>query len=100
MFDEEKHKQKCQPYVDKLKVELDKKGISFSTDKWNVIFTKGDNEYRIADRCFYRFSGLCMRYKVQSVNKKGVHTIEEIPVKLEEYITGYMKNLILKHFEE
>jgi len=98
MFDEQKHIIKCQPHVDKLMVDLNKEGITLSSNKWNVIFTKGDKELTIADRCFYRFSGLCMRYKVKSVGKGGIQNIEDIPVKLEEYITSYMKILILKHF--
>jgi len=99
MFDEEKHKLICHHYVATLVNDLAKDGITMTTDKWNVIFSKGDIDYRIADRCFYRFSGLCMRYKVISVGKKGIQTIENVPVSLEEYITSYMKTLILKHFK-
>jgi hypothetical protein len=101
MFNEDEHIRKCQPYVKKLVDDLSKDNITFEPDNGcgNVVFTKDEKTCVIAHHCFYRFSGLCRKYKVISVGKKGVMTVEEIPISLEEFITSYMKACILKTFE-
>lgn len=93
---EKDHIKKMTPYVNKLIIYLEKIGISFEREEHNVILTKGDDTLRIANHCFYRFSGLCISLK--SV-KKGKNIVEEfVEVTEDMYINIYQKSIIEQHF--
>jgi hypothetical protein len=68
----------------------------------NVVFTKGDDIYKIAWHCFYRISGLCYvqkgNIKENKKNKNKENSIELVYVTDDMFINIYMKSIINKHF--
>jgi len=91
-FNSQEHIKKMTPYVEKLVVYLNSKGITFeSTDGEleNVVLTKDDKIIKIAHHCFYRFSGICKIYTHKAKNQ-----IDMINMTDDIFINMYMKSLI------
>ena len=103
MFDKKKYIESCKPAVEKLLKELESKKISFTPmdgELENVIFKQENKELKIAHRCFYRISGMCVYYKEKPGTKKGQTFVEAVPISTEDYITKYQKSLILNYFNK
>lgn len=91
-FNNQEHIKKMTPYVEKLVVYLNSKGITFEpTDGHleNVVLTRGDKTIKIAHHCFYRFSGIAKIRK-----DVGKNQIVMIDLTDDMFINTYMKSLI------
>ena len=101
MFDKEKHIKEMLIAARELIEWLEKRGVYFSIedgDLENVIFYDlANEEYRISHHCFFRFSGPCVYYKV-STSKKGVDTVEPLPLTKEMFYNVLMKAILAKIF--
>lgn len=104
-FNEEKHIERMTPHVEKLIKHLSQYDITFEpTDGHldNVIFRRGDEVHKIAHRCFYRFSGLCIMQKKnikKKVPKKERDYIDLIHIDDDMFINIYMKEIIERLFK-
>jgi len=87
------------PFVEKLILYLEKKGIEFYwTDEDgydNVVLVKGDKMKKIAYSCFYRFSGISSF--VDEDEKKNIIFVR---VTDDMYINSYQKKIIDMVFSE
>lgn len=100
-FDKYTYIKSIKSSVDKLVSDLNKQGIQFEPtdgELENVVFTKGDETYKMAYQCFYRLSGMCVYYK-EFDGKKGQSMLKPVFIPIDEYINGYIKALILKNFK-
>lgn len=103
------HISNMQPYVEKLKEHLNVHGISFSEKEGhleNVVFTKGNDMYKIAWDCFYRFSGLVYMQKgsikedkKSKEKQKNENLVDLVYVTDDMFINMYMRSFIDKHFK-
>jgi len=82
LINKEEHIKSFIPHVEKLAGFLKEKDVEFSPidgDLDNVVFTRGDDVYKISHHSFYRFSGMSVTYKGYFKNfiKANILTEEE-----------------------
>ncbi len=97
MFDKQQHIAKFKNIEEKLVSSFKKSGINFQPndgDLENVIFSKGDKEFKISHHSFYRYSGICSLYK-EGDDKK----LEVIYVTEEMYMNTFIKPIIENYFK-
>ncbi len=91
-FNPQEHIKRMTPYVEKLVVYLNSKGISFEPIDGhleNVVLKNDEKIVKITHHCFYRFSGPCKIY-----THKGKNQIEITDMTDDMFINMYMKSLI------
>ena len=96
-FDKLKHIERMMPHVEELNKLLLEFGIIFypydENGLENIIYTDGVKTLKIAHRCFYRFSGMCVIRKEIDKNR-----IELVEVTDRMFILSYMGTLIKNKF--
>lgn len=104
-FDKKEHIKRMSLHVKRLVKDLELCGITFSPsdgDLDNVVFTKGDDVFKITHHCFYRFSGICRIPRPSSRSKRSKKHENEITwVKVTDgmFIRDYMSTIIKAHYK-
>lgn len=92
VFNSQEHIKKMTPYVEKLVVYLNSKGILFSPSDGeleNIVLTKDDKVVKIAYNCFYRFSGISKVYTHTAKNQVVMSDMTD-----DMFINNYMRSMI------